>query len=152
MTHERSPVALVQVPEAITARQTRIFLGELERYLSAGRPRIVLDCSNLRQMDDAAIHLLLCCLEEAMKRNGDVKLAAIPNEVSASFGRSGLKGLFEVFDTTSRAADSFHYVPKSAPPQKDVPCSSHNNPSNGAYPLSTCTREGHSLPDSGRTT
>jgi len=132
MMHERSPVALVQVPEAMNSRQERDFLSELENSMSGGRPRIVLDCSSLRQMDKPAIHLLLCCLEEAMKRNGDVKLAAIPNEASAAFGKFGLEGLFEVFDTTSSAAESFHRLTKSGTPNTDVTRGSHINPSNGA--------------------
>ena len=131
MMHERSPVALVQVPETINSRQERIFLSELKGLMSDGRPRIVLDCSKLRHMDDDAIHLLLCCLEEAMKRNGDVKLAAIPNEASAAFGSFGLDKLFEVFETTSSAAKSFHQFPKSGTAFTDV-LAVHNNPSNGA--------------------
>jgi anti-sigma B factor antagonist len=131
MTHERPPVALVQVPQAINARQERIFLSELESFMSSGRPRIVLDCSKLRQMDKAAIHLLLCCLELALKRNGDVKLAAIPREASAAFGLFGLEGLFEVFDTTSSAAESFHRVPKSGASHSDEHRISHTSLSNG---------------------
>ena len=132
MTHERSPVTLVHLPDAINARQERIFLSELEKRMSAGRPRIVLDCSKLHRMDKPALHLLLCCLEEAMKRNGDVKLAAIPGEASAAFGLFELEGLFEVFDTTSSAAESFHHVPKSGTPHSNEPCISHTTLSNGA--------------------
>ena len=120
MTHERPPVALVQVPDAISARQERMFLSELEDFMKTGRPRIVLDCSKLRQMDKAAIHLLLCCLEEAMKRNGDVKLAAIPGEASAAFGLFELEGLFEVFETIPSAVNSFQPAPASMISQQDV--------------------------------
>ena len=139
MTHERSPVTLVHLPDAINARQERIFLSELEKRMSAGRPRIVLDCSKLHRMDKPALHLLLCCLEEAMKRNGDVKLAAIPDEAMADFGQFGLDGLFEVFDTTSSAQESFHNTPKSGTPYMDAPRIAQNNPSNGASPIANCT-------------
>jgi anti-sigma B factor antagonist len=131
MTHERTPVTLVQVPGALNTQQERIFLSDLESCLNASRPRIVLDCSKLRQMDKPAIHLLLCCLEEALKRNGDVKLAAIPDGASAIFALSGLGGLFEVFDTIFGAANSFQQVPKGVTLQRDVPRGSQNNPSNG---------------------
>jgi anti-anti-sigma regulatory factor len=50
------------------------------------RAYIVLDCSKVGVMDRSAIYLLLCCLEEAMKRNGDVKLAAFLQKQ----GRSGI--------------------------------------------------------------
>jgi anti-anti-sigma factor len=137
MMHERSPVVLVQIPEALNAQQERIFLSELESRLNTSRPRIVLDCSKLRRMDKAAIHLLLCCLEETLKRNGDVKLAALPNGASTIFALSGLEGLFEVFDTISDATNSFQQLPKVVTPQvvtqeRDMPSGSQNHPSNGA--------------------
>ena len=47
---------------------------------------MVLDCSNVRQLDRAGIQVLLRCLEEAMKRNGDVKLGG---NLSGSSGDSG---------------------------------------------------------------
>jgi hypothetical protein len=48
--------------------------------------------------------LLLCCLEEAMKRNGDVKLAAIPAGAEATVE---LIRLFEIFETSADAVKSF---------------------------------------------
>jgi anti-anti-sigma regulatory factor len=100
--------------------------------MDADRPRIVFDCSKLLQLDNPTIHLLLCCLEEAMKRNGDVELAAIPNGSSARLALSRLEGLFEVFDTISAAVASFKLLPTGLTPQKDVPVSSYRNPSNRA--------------------
>jgi anti-sigma B factor antagonist len=107
MTNEFSSVAVVQLPEAFEQEHERTFLVELESCMGASCPRIVLDCSKLFQLDKPAIHLLLCCLAEAMKRNGDVKLAEIPNGASAIFVLPGLEGLFEVFDTISGAVNSF---------------------------------------------
>jgi anti-anti-sigma regulatory factor len=120
MTHERSPVALLQVPEEIKPRQERIFMNELKSYMQATRPRIVLDCSKLRRVDRPAIHLLLCCLEEALKHNGDVRLAAIPEAESEIFDRSALEGLFEVFETIPSAVNSFQPAPASMISQQDV--------------------------------
>jgi anti-anti-sigma factor len=129
MTHERAPVALVEVPETLKPRQERIFLRELESCMNTSRPRIVLDCSKLRQMDKAAIHLLLCCLEEALKHNGDIRLAAVPKGASGILDLSGLGGLFEVFDTIPAAVSSFHRVSKDVISQREVPRGSNNNPS-----------------------
>jgi hypothetical protein len=43
-------------------------------------PRMVLDCSKLCRVDNAAFYFLFSSLEEALKRNDDVMLAAIPKE------------------------------------------------------------------------
>ena len=75
--------------------------------MNIDRPCIVLDCSQVRQMNRSAIHLLLCCLEEAMKRNGDVKLAGITAGSGRLLERTGVDRLFEMFDTNVEAVNSF---------------------------------------------
>jgi anti-sigma B factor antagonist len=98
--------------------------------MDPSRPRIVLDCCKLRQLDKPTIYLLLCSLEEAVKRNGDIKLGAIPAGGSAIFDLPGLDGLFEDFDTISGAIDSFQRLPLDGILPKDAFGSSPNNPAN----------------------
>lgn len=101
------PVTVHQVPEQVTAAEERHFLRELERYVETDRPRLVLDCSRLRLMDDAAVHLLLSCLEEAMKRKGDVKLAGLRPGAEAMLSFSGAGRLFEIYTSTAEAVRSY---------------------------------------------
>jgi hypothetical protein len=54
------------------------------------------------------IHLLLCCLEEAMKRNGDVRLAALRPDVLAALKSAEVDSLFQCFETIGDAVESFH--------------------------------------------
>jgi anti-sigma B factor antagonist len=68
----------------------------------------VLDCSMLRVLDGSAIHFLLCCLEEAMKRNGDVRLAALRPDAQRALQAAEVDSLFQAFDQISEAVDSFH--------------------------------------------
>jgi anti-sigma B factor antagonist len=110
MTRQMHAVAVKQVPEALHAKQGRIFFEEMESWINVDRPCIVLDCSNLRQMNSSAVHVLLCCLEEAMKRNGDVKLAALTETTRAQLNIIGLDRLFEVFTSNAEAVNSFRRV------------------------------------------
>ncbi len=114
MTARRRPVTVVQLPEQSGAKERRSFLREVERRLNMERPYLVLDCSNVVQMDNSTVHLLLCCLEEAMKRNGDVKLAGVPLMTEVVPGLAGTSRLFEVFDTPADAINSFHQLPFEA--------------------------------------
>ena len=107
MTLQMRPVAVKQLPEALHAKQGRTFLDEMESWINVDRPRIVLDCSNLRHMNGSAAHVLLCCLEEAMKRNGDIKLASLPETATAELSSIGLDRLFEVFASNADAINSF---------------------------------------------
>lgn len=104
-------VAVQQLPEKLSVQQSRVFFRDLESCLNCERPRVVLDCSQLRHLDSAGIHVLLRCLEEAMKRNGDVKLAAVPAEVAATLELTGVNRLFETFENTADAVNSFHQPP-----------------------------------------
>ena len=58
-------------------------------------------------MDKHAIHMLLCCLEEAMKHNGDVKLAAVTPSVGEILELTRVDRLFEIYETQTEAVNSF---------------------------------------------
>jgi anti-anti-sigma regulatory factor len=75
------------------------------------RPSVVLDLSDVRHLDSAGIELLLRCVEEAMKRNGDVKLAAPSPNVAVLLKLTRVDRLFEIFDRCVDAADSFDSFP-----------------------------------------
>lgn len=107
-------VTVEQVPERFTAEQERIFFRKLQDRMNHNRPCVVLDCSRLGQMDKSVVHLLLSCLEEAMKRNGDVRLAALPPQATAILASTGADRLFRFFDSTADAVNSFCQRPVSA--------------------------------------
>lgn len=100
-------VKILRVPEMLAAEHGRTFLDSLTRSLDASRPRIVLDCSRLREMDRTGIYVLLCGLEEAMKRNGDVKLSAMPQDARGMLKSTGADRVFGVFETCADAVRSF---------------------------------------------
>jgi anti-sigma B factor antagonist len=100
-------VSVKQLPEKLSIKQGRSFFREVEPHLQSDRPRVVLDCSKVRHLDSAGIHVLLRVLEEAMKRNGDVKLASIPPAAAAILELTRVGRLFETFDSTADAVNSF---------------------------------------------
>lgn len=108
------PVAVKHLPEVLNVQQKLTFLHEIAGIMNTNRPRLVLDCSRLRECNTSTIHLILHCLEEAMKRNGDVKLAAIPAHAGVMLVSTGVARLFETFDTTEEAVSSFHQLPSVA--------------------------------------
>jgi anti-sigma B factor antagonist len=107
-------VAVKQVPAAMNAAQQQMFLREMESCLNEWRPCIVLDCSKAKHIDYTFLHLLLRCLEEAMKRNGDVRLAALSPEARELLRQVGLNRLFRSFETSDDAVDSYQRPSGSA--------------------------------------
>jgi len=108
------PVVVKQLPEKLSVEQGRKFFLEVEPSLKADRPRLVLDCSKVRQLDSAGIQMLLHCLEEVMKRNGDIKLAAVPPAVAEILELTKVDSLFEAFDNPAAAVNSFYQFPAHA--------------------------------------
>lgn len=101
-------VSIIQLPETLDAKRARMFFKEVESRMNVGRPCVVVNCSRIQQMDRFAIHLLLCCLEEAIKRDGDVKLAALHADARANLAAARADRLFEVYDTEVDAVNSFY--------------------------------------------
>ena len=132
MTLRINPVSVKQVPETLSIRQGRLFFSELESSMNIDRPCVVLDCSKVRRMDRSVAHLLLCCLEEAIKRNGDVKLAGIPAGARTIFELSGLDRLFEVYDTNAEAVKSFRRLAVDVSAHGLTPSGVHQRAENAA--------------------
>ena len=113
----RNPVIVMQVPAELNYAEGKAFLLEVEPLLEHDRPRVVLDCSEVRHVDSAGIELLLQCMERAMKRDGDVKLAAVSPTTMAILELMRADRVFEIFETAEQAVASFHYVPSAEAPQ-----------------------------------
>ena len=109
-------VKVHQVPEYVTASSERSFLEDFRKCAENERPRFVLDCSRVREMDVATIHLLLSCLEEVMKCNGDLRLASLQPSAEGTLRLAGVNRLFEMYATTEDAVQSYHQRPTSIAP------------------------------------
>ncbi len=139
MTIGKCAVAVKQLPETLSVKQERIFLREIRTFMNTHSPYMVLDCSTVRRMDSSVVHLLLCCLEEAMKRNGDVKLAALPDGAGAVLELTGVNRLFDIYDTAADAVNSFHQLPGDRTSQTPVPVRSQQEPESAASPVASIT-------------
>jgi anti-anti-sigma factor len=100
-------VIVRQLPQSVNDEQAWAFLEVLKASLPADRPRIVLNCSMLATFDRSSLHLLLCCLEEAMKHNGDVRLSFVSEPALAVLESTGIENLFKIFDSDAEAVKSF---------------------------------------------
>lgn len=109
MTLRQRKVAVKQLPESTDLKSGRAFYRDLEGAMNVERPAIVLDCSRVHQMDQQTIYMLLNCLEGAMKRNGDVRLAAVAPAAMRNLEISEVNRLFRIFATVEQAVGSFHH-------------------------------------------
>jgi anti-sigma B factor antagonist len=101
------PVVVKRMPERINARTAREFLRDVRPLLYTDRPQIVFDLSQVGQLDSAGVEMLLTCMSEAHRRDGDLKLAALSPQASVVLELTRTERLFEVYETSTDAVRSF---------------------------------------------
>lgn len=104
-------VIVKRLPEQVTLNRASTLHQEVLPFLQGDRPSLVFDFSDVRQIDSAGIEMLLRCVEQAMKSNGDVKLAALTPQVEILLRMTRVDVLFEVFDRPEDAVESFDRLP-----------------------------------------
>lgn len=107
MKESKRSVSLRKLPNRFDRAQLESQYREMEICVNVDRPRLVLDCSMVERLDRPVIRFLLCSLEEALKRNGDIRLAAMHPELRAVFESMGLERLFQVYPDVDSAIESF---------------------------------------------
>lgn len=101
------PVVVKRMPSRVNQQSAREFLREVQPFLKADRPQLVFDLSQVRQLDSAGVDVLLHCMTEAVRRDGDLKLAALSPESSILLEITRTARLFEIYETSTDAARSF---------------------------------------------
>lgn len=101
------PVVVKRMPERLNARSSREFLRDVQPFLVADRPQLVFDLSQVRQLDSAGVEMLLRCMSEAHKRDGDLKLAGVSPDAAVVLELTRTERLFEIYETSTDAVRSF---------------------------------------------
>lgn len=107
MKYRKRFIEVRTLPPQIDGSRLRALYGDLESCINVYAPAVVLDCSLLRHVDKPTLHFLLCCLEEAMKRNGDIRLAALQPSLMTEMRSIGLESLFQIYESVEEALESF---------------------------------------------
>lgn len=111
------PVVVKRMPEKVNQREARKFLADVQPFLNADRPQLVFDLSTVRQLDAAGVEMLLHCVSEVMKRDGDLKLASLSPQAAMVLELTRTDRLFEIYETSTEAARSFSgFLPNAMRP------------------------------------
>jgi anti-sigma B factor antagonist len=101
------PVVVKRMPERVNTRTARDFLRDVRPFLTTDRPQLVFDLSQVKQLDAAGVEMLLRCMSEAHRRDGDLKLASPSPQASVVLELTRTERLFEVYETSTDAVRSF---------------------------------------------
>jgi anti-sigma B factor antagonist len=121
------PVIVKRVPENLNLKQARAFLEEVKPLLEHDRPQIVFDLSLVRRIDAAGVDMLLQCMKEASRRDGDLKLASLSPQAQIVLDLTRASRLFEIFASSAEAAHSFSgYLPNMVRQFRSTPVAAGN--------------------------
>jgi len=110
----RKSVVVKALPESLSLGKAREFLERILPCLKSDRPSLVFDLSGVRHLDSTGVETLMECLEQVIKRNGDIKLAAVPPGPAVILELTRVDRLFEIYDDVSDAVESFYRFPVEA--------------------------------------
>ena len=101
------PVVVKRMPVKMNLKQARSFLKEVEPFLTSDRPQVVFDMSQVKHIDAAGVDMLLQCMRDAIKHDGDVKLASLSAEAAVVLELTRTERLFEIYESSIDAVRSF---------------------------------------------
>jgi len=101
------PVIVKRLPSRMDRRNSRAFLEGVRPLLMKDRPQVVLDLSLVEQLDACGVETLLSCMNEALRRDGDVKLAAPSAHAMTVLEITRTDRLFEIYNSSTDAVRSY---------------------------------------------
>jgi anti-sigma B factor antagonist len=101
------PVVIKRLPAAMNVAGAKQFYSEVQPLLRTDRPQLVFDLSQTERLDVAGVEVLLRCMREAMRRDGDIKLAALSPVAETVLELTRADRLFEIYHTSTDAVRSY---------------------------------------------
>jgi anti-anti-sigma factor len=87
----KSPsTVVVNLPEQVTAKESRTLIRDFRDQLTNDQPVVILDMSEVKEMDTAGLDLLLECLKETVRRDGIIRVRGISPEAATILELTGM--------------------------------------------------------------
>jgi anti-anti-sigma factor len=100
-------VVVKTLPSRLDAEDLIAFQQDMQLVLESDSPQIVLDLSAVKYLGSSGIEFLLECLSQVVRRDGDMKLAALSPESAALLALTRVERFFEIFRTVEDGVHSF---------------------------------------------
>jgi anti-anti-sigma factor len=100
---------VVKLPECMAGKVVRAIARQINPGLSLDHPCVIIDMSNVRQMDTTAVDMLLHCMVEVARHDGELKLAGLSPEAATVLELTRMDRVFEIFPTVPEAVTSSGY-------------------------------------------
>ncbi len=98
---------IVKLPGSFTLHDMAGVSTSLKSALSVESPCVVLDFSDVHEMDTAAMDLLLNCASELIRRDGTLKIAALSPQAATLLELTGMNRILDGMPGSSETAPAF---------------------------------------------
>ena len=101
-----SPVTVMQLPDLSDPSAHRSFLREVKKLMdSSRRPRLIVDLSTVGQIAPESIDLLLECVDQAERSDGEVSVAGASRETEVILELTQATSVLNIFPSVLEAAN-----------------------------------------------
>jgi anti-sigma B factor antagonist len=114
---EKQSAIIVKLPETFNAAGARRLKRELKNKMSNGSPRVVIDLSNVKNIDLNGLEALLNTMDEVARQDGALQLGEVSSEAATVLELTRMDKLFNKFPGFSIDAPTVTFSPELAPEQ-----------------------------------
>ncbi len=104
---EADGVVILSLGGTLDAHTTGELEKVFEELISQGKYKIVVDFAELNYISSAGLGVFMAYVETMRENGGDIKFAALKENVFNVFDLLGFPVLYEFFDSVEKAADRF---------------------------------------------
>jgi anti-anti-sigma factor len=91
---------VVNLPERVTAKEAKSLMKDLRYEIAIDQPSVVLDLSDVKEMDSAGLDLILTCISETIRRDGTIRVRGISPEAQTILELTGLDQVLHLIPET----------------------------------------------------
>jgi anti-anti-sigma factor len=110
-----SSVVVKTLATRLDRNEVAAFRKGIQEVLRRDQPRVVFDFGSVTHLDSSGIEFLLNCLSAIVRRDGELKLAALSPQAAMILEMTRVGRFFEVFPTAEDAVRSFDSFLPNAP-------------------------------------
>jgi anti-anti-sigma factor len=101
------PATKMHLPKSSDGTSHRSFLRDIKKLMQGSRqPRLVFDLSEVKQINPQSIDLLLQCVDQAERSDGEVSVVGVTPETAVILELTQAATVLNVSSLASEAADS----------------------------------------------
>jgi anti-sigma B factor antagonist len=105
---EKNSVTIISVrEERLDAHNSNDLKEEIHSLFEGGKKSILVDLKDVRFIDSSGLGALVSGFKNAISHQGNLKLAGLQSQVKSMFELTRLHRVFEIFDTSVDAIDTF---------------------------------------------